>query len=208
MQGIGAGQGARAQAGATNAEIGRQRGFQDASFSALDRTVRGTDRATVDADAAAAAQSRRAAARTAAAPAMAAGYLPGMAGAPQIVRDETDRRRALANMFVDQQIGARATLGGFDDADLRQRIAAGRSAQDIATQAGFARGSASVLPAARMAAGTRGQNLRTAGQLVQTAGMLGGMTYGGPRGWGSLFGGGGATPNTVGGPTAPGIQFP
>lgn len=163
----------RAEASAIRNETARQNRIADASRTRLDTTLGQVSQSMSDAEMARATDSRAESMRAASSlPGPGQGYLPGQAAAPQIVRDEIDRQRGLSSMFLNQQAGARANLGGWSDALFNSRVASGRGAQDIGTNASFARGSAGVLPLEMRAAAGRGAGLRTAGNLVAGAGML------------------------------------
>lgn len=195
MQMQGQRQAQAAQSRTMAAEQARQDSFAAAS---RDRVGTATDRvgapATIAATEAATAD-RAAELRRVSTPATGQ-YLPGQGDAPQIVRDEIERRRAEAAGYLDQQGDARARLGGWGDALFGARQEIGRSGQDVATEAGFARGSAAVLPAELRAAQQRGQGWRTAGDLVTAGGMLG-APYA-SKGWNWAFGGPAAPMATTG----------
>jgi hypothetical protein len=188
-------------------ETARQNTFAAAS---RDRVNTATDRTgaqpTMAASEAATADRAAENRRVSALPAAGTEYLPGQGDASQLVRDEVDRQRAKAGGYVQQQGDARANLGGWGDALFSNRQEIGRSGQDVSTNAGFARGSASVLPLELRKAQTAGQGWRTAGDLALGAGLLAAPHAN--KGWNWAFGTPGATPNTLGGATAPGLQFP
>ena len=127
------------------------------------------------------------------------GYMPGQSSGPQIVRDEVDRQRQVAANFTNQQGGARAALGGWADSLFGLRQGIGRAQQNLQTQAGFARGSGSVLPLEMDKAGMAGQGMRTAGDLFVTAPRL-------ASGLSGMFSTGGVPGGPKGDPLPPGIH--
>jgi len=188
LQSRGAAQAQKAEAGVAAAERGRQDGYRRTAMNYVDTAREGASRPALDAGAASAAAGRAASLRTAGqVPAAQGGYLPGMESGPQSVRDEVDRQRGLASAFVGQQGDARAALGGWGDAMQASRTGIARSGQGVATEAGFARGSADAMPAEITAAGSKGSGTRMLGDLVAGGGNLAAATYGGAKGWGSLF---------------------
>jgi hypothetical protein len=173
-----------AQRDAANAERIRQRGYQDQQAASV---AQATDRAAaprVEQDMAAETARREADLRAVSQPQTA--YLPGQDSGPQIVRDEVDRNRSVASAFTNQQAGARANLGGWQDALFGVNRDLGRFGQDITTQSGFAQGSRALLPGDTDAARMRGQGLRTAGDLFQIGSMVAAPAAGMFRGGGAL----------------------
>lgn len=176
-----------AEADAIRAETGRQTRLADASRARVDQALSGVSRQSLDAETERATADRTVELRAAGRDLPNAGaYLPGQDSAPQIVRDEVDRRRALTEAFLDSNATNRARLGGWGDALFGGNIGIGRSAQDVATNAGFARGSASVLPLEQRGAMARGANTRMLGDLTVLGGTMA-APYAG-KGWASLFG--------------------
>jgi hypothetical protein len=205
LQSAGQGQAARAQANAqlagtregaalSRAEMERQRGFAQAGRDAVDGA-----RATWAASPATMAQAENA--RRMAYDAAAAGvprdYLPGQSEAARV---EVDNRRAANADTLRGENAWKAILDSWGDANAAGGIASMRSGNEAALQAGFARGSASVLPieqratdartaASVIAAGKRGQGLRTLGDLSMFGAMVapGAIASRYPT-WGSVFG--------------------
>jgi hypothetical protein len=188
LQAAGQGQAARGRANAqlagvregaalSRAEMERQRGFAQASRDAVDgarRTWEATPTTMAQAEA-----SRRTA-YDAAAAGEPRDYLPGQSEAARV---EVHRRRDANAATLQGENAWRAVLDSWGDASGTGRIASMRSGDEVGVQAGFARGSASVLPieqqavdartgAAVASAARRGQNLRTLGDLTMGAAML------------------------------------
>lgn len=192
MQMHGQRQAQKAQQGAVEAETVRQRGYQQQAQGYVDTAREGAARPEVDSATARATGEREIANRAAAAvPAAMGGYLPGQMAGPQIVRDEVDRQRGLASAFTSQQAGARANLGGWNDALMGVRTGIIRSGQGIAQQGSFGRGSAGVLGNELQAAGGAGAGMRMLGDAVTTFGPMAATSFGGTNGWGNIFAAGG-----------------
>jgi hypothetical protein len=194
MQMQGQRQAQRAQRGAVEAENTRQRGYQQQAMGYVDTAREGASRPEVESATARAVDERATANRAAAAvPQAMGGYLPGQAGAPQIVRDEVDRQRGIASLFAGQQADARAGLGGWSDALQGVRTGITRSGQGIAMQGSFGRGSAGVLGNELQAAGGAGAGMRALGDAVVTFGPAAATRFGGSDGWGRVFSRSGGT---------------
>lgn len=183
LQIMGQDQAHRAQAEVARQTAQAQRGFRN---TAIDSAMRGTEvasRPAVEDGIERNRQSRVAAYAPAIAPQ--SGYLPGQSAGPQIVRDAIDRTRTEVAGDVGQRAGALARLGGWSDALYGVSRDIRRTGEEAPVQASFARGVGGLLPLRTAAAGYRGSMLRTAGDLVTGAGLLGGPYV--ERGWRSLF---------------------
>jgi hypothetical protein len=193
LQIAGQNQAQRAQAGVTSAETRRQAGYAQAGRDAVDGARRVFDAVPT---AQGQAETVRRDALQAAADGAVGGYLPGQSEAARV---ELDRRRAGNAETMQQESARRAALEAWDDALLGGRLASARSAGDVGIQGSFARGSAGVLPAEMQAAGTRGQNLRTFGDITVASSLFAApLVAGGKDAWGRVFGfGGGAQAPTV-----------
>lgn len=181
-----------AQQDVANAERIRQQGFQQRQQSEVDAAIPQVSRPQVETNMAAATGQREAALREAS-PTQ-TGYLPGQGNGPQVVRDEVDRRRAEVADYTGQQAAARAKIGGWADALYGVRTNVARTAQNVQTQGGFARGSLTPMQSEMSAAGYQGEGMRTGGDLAVLAGRAipaASSAFGANKvgGWGGIFGG-------------------
>ena len=185
-QAAGARRAAKAMAGARTAESIRQKGFQDEATRINDQSLSKSGRASTDADMKAANEARAAEADAAVAdvraPVEAAGAnLAGDQSGNQVMITEADAARNKNLGYATQQGRAKADLLSFNDITFQNAINNMRSGQQLNTISNFMRGSSNVLPIELEAASRRGDNLKTLGTALSTAGSVVGMGAG--AGW-------------------------
>jgi hypothetical protein len=182
-QAAGARRAAKAMAGARTAESIRQKGFQDQATQVNDQSLSKSGRASTDADMKAAGEARAADAAAATsevrAPIEATGQnLAGDQAGNQVMMTEGDAQAARNLGYAGQQGAAKANLLSFNDVTFQNAINNMRSGQQLNTLSNFMRGSSNVLPIELEAASRRGDNLKTLGSLLSTAGSVVGMGAG------------------------------
>jgi hypothetical protein len=185
-QAAGARRAAKAMAGARTAESIRQKGFQDQATQVNDQSLSKSGRASTDADMKAAKDARAADAAAATAevraPIEATGQnLAGDQTGNQVMMTEGDAQAARNLGYAGQQGAAKANLLSFNDVTFQNAINNMRSGQQLNTLSNFMRGSSNVLPIELEAASRRGDNLKTLGTVLSTAGSVVGMGAG--AGW-------------------------
>ena len=185
-QSAGARRAAKAMEGARVAEGIRQKGFQDEAGKVVDQSLDQSGRASTDASMKAAADARAADAAAAVAdvrkPIEATGAnLSGDQAANRVMATESDLQAAKNLGYAGQQGAAKANLLSFNDLTFQNAINNIRAGQQLNTVGNFMRGSAGVLPSEIEAASRKGDNLKTFGTLLNTAGTIVGMGAG--AGW-------------------------
>ena len=185
-QAAGARRAAKAMAGARTAESIRQKGFQDQATQVNDQSLSKSGRAATEADMKAAEESRAADAAAATAevrkPIEATGdNLAGDTTGNAVMASETGQQAARNLGFANQQGAAKANLLSFNDVTFQNAINNMRAGQQLNTISNFMRGSSNVLPIELEAASQKGNNLKTLGTLLSTAGSITGMGAG--AGW-------------------------
>jgi hypothetical protein len=185
-QAAGARRAAKAMSGAREAESIRQKGFQDQATQISEQSLSKSGRASTEADMKAAEEARAADAAAATAevrrPIEATGEnLAGDQSANRLLSSEADMQAARNLGYAGQQGAAKAGLLSFNDVTFQNAINNMRSGQDLNTISNFMRGSSGVLPVELEAASRRGDNLKTLGTMLSTAGSVVGMGAG--AGW-------------------------
>jgi hypothetical protein len=185
-QAAGARRAAKAMEGARVAESIRQKGFQDEANKVVDESLNKSGRSSTDAAMKAAAEARAADAAAATAevrkPIEATGEnLAGDTSGNKVMATESDLQAARNLGFAGQQGAAKANLLSFNDMTFQNAINNIRAGQQLNTTGNFMRGSAGVLPVELEAASRKGDNLKTLGTVLSTAGTVVGMGAG--AGW-------------------------
>ena len=173
-------------AGARTAESIRQKGFQSEADAVVNESLNKSGRDATDKGMADAAAERAAASDAAVAevrkPVEAVGEnIAGDQGANQVMLNESDLQAAKNLGFATQQGRAKSNLLSFNDVTFQNAINNIRAGQQLNTIGNFMRGSAGVLPVELEAASMKGDNLKTLGTLLSTAGSVVGMGAG--AGW-------------------------
>lgn len=185
-QAAGARRAAKAMEGARIAESIRQKGFQDQAAAVVDESLSKSGRGATEQGMKEAAAERAAAADAAVAdvrkPVEAVGAnLAGDQSGNKVMATESDLQAAKNLGFATQQGRAKADMLSFNDITFQNAINNIRAGQQLATTGNFMRGSAGVLPVEVEAASRKGDNLKTFGTLLNTAGTIVGMGAG--AGW-------------------------
>lgn len=185
-QAAGARRAAKAMEGARVAESIRQKGFQDEANKVVDDSVGKSGRASTDASMKAAAEARAADAAAATAevrkPIEATGEnIAGDTAGNKVMATESDLQAARNLGYAGQQGAAKSNLLSFNDVTFQNAINNIRAGQQLNTVGNFMRGSAGVLPVELEAASRKGDNLKTLGTMLSTAGTVVGMGAG--AGW-------------------------
>ena len=185
-QAAGARRAAKAMEGARLAESIRQKGFQDQATKISDQSLSKSGRASTEADMKANEAKRAADAAAATAevrkPIEATGEnLAGDQTANRVMATEGEAQAARNLGYAGQQGSAKANLLSFNDVTFQNAINNMRAGQQLGTIGNFMRGSAGVLPIELEAASRRGDNLKTLGTVLSTAGSVVGMGAG--AGW-------------------------
>lgn len=176
----------RAMEGAQQAELTRQKGFQDQSNAAFSESLSHADpqaqegaKAKAEGERKAAYESANAQAR---APIEATGRnLAGDQTANKVLSSEQGARSAQAQGYAGQQGNAKAALRGFNDIQLGNALYNSRQMQNQGQIGNFMQGSAAVLPYEVQAASHKGDSLKSIGDLLSAAGAIGGIGAG--AGW-------------------------
>lgn len=185
-QAAGARRAAKAMEGARLAESIRQKGFQDQATQVSDESLNKSGRKATEAGIKEAGEARAADAAAATAevrkPIEATGEnLAGDQTANKVMATEGDIQAAKNLGYAGQQGAAKANLLSFNDVTFQNAINNMRAGQQLGTIGNFMRGSAGVLPVELEAASRRGDNLKTLGTVLSTAGSVVGMGAG--AGW-------------------------
>lgn len=185
-QAAGARRAAKAMEGARIAESIRQKGFQDQAAAVVDESLSKSGRGATEQGMKEAAAERAAASDAAVAevrkPVEAVGSnIAGDQSGNQVMLNESDLQAAKNLGFATQQGRAKADMLSFNDITFQNAINNIRAGQQLATTGNFMRGSAGVLPVEVEAASRKGDNLKTFGTLLNTAGSIVGMGAG--AGW-------------------------
>ena len=185
-QAAGARRAAKAMEGARVAESIRQKGFQDEASKVVEDSVGKSGRASTDASIKAAAEARAADAAAATAEVRkpieaTGGNLAGDTAANKVMATESDLQAARNLGYAGQQGAAKANLLSFNDMTFQNAINNIRAGQQLNMTGNFMRGSAGVLPVELEAASRKGDNLKTLGTVLSTAGSVVGMGAG--AGW-------------------------
>jgi hypothetical protein len=156
----------------SGAERARQAAFREEAEGTLNETMGRFERDTQEGNIDRAAQRREGAiSDVVSAPSgVGPGDLPGSGDAPEVVRSTIARRMADAISRGRDEIKARARLGAFGENSFGNRIALGRSGQDINRMASFSRGSASVLPHELAGAHREGASMQRLADLFRLGG--------------------------------------
>jgi hypothetical protein len=164
---------------AQNAELLRQKGYQQEADAAFQGNLKKSGRDTADTETEQGATRRMAefnrvnAAAGTSAP-LASERAGGSSAAGAAAR--TAATTQASNSAWSKLTGdARAKLGGADDWELNQGIRNNRAGQDLGIASSKARGSAAVLPVEMVAAQHKGDALRGWGQLASALGSVAGM---------------------------------
>lgn len=185
-QAAGARRAAKAMEGARLAESIRQKRFQDEANAIVDESLNKSGKEATDKGMAEAAAKRSAEADAAVAevrkPVEATGEnLAGDQTSNQVMLNESDLAAARNLGFATQQGRAKADLLSFNDVTFNNAINNIRAGQQLNTVGNFMRGSSNVLPVELEAASRKGDNLKTLGTVLSTAGSVVGMGAG--AGW-------------------------
>lgn len=185
-QAAGARRAAKAMEGARVAESIRQKGFQDEASKVVDQSLSKSGRGATEQGMKEAAAERAAAADAAVAevrkPVEAVGSnIAGDQSGNKVMATESDLQAAKNLGFATQQGRAKSDLLSFNDVTFQNAINNIRAGQQLATTGNFMRGSAGVLPVELEAASRKGDNLKTLGTVLSTAGSVVGMGAG--AGW-------------------------
>jgi hypothetical protein len=172
--------------GARTAESIRQKGFQGEADAVVNESLNKSGREATDAGMKTAAAERAAAADAAVsevrAPVEAVGAnLAGDTSVNQVMATENDLARNKNLGYATQQGRAKADLLSFNDITFQNAINNIRAGQQLNTVGNFMRGSSNVLPIELEAASRKGDNLKTLGTALSTAGTVVGMGAG--AGW-------------------------
>lgn len=89
-----------------------------------------------------------------------------------VVNQETDKQRAAAQGYVDQQSGALANMKSFGDLLGGISLLQGRDAAQIGTIGGFKRGSQGIVPLELNQAAKTGDDMRLLGDILAGAGQV------------------------------------
>lgn len=182
-QAAGARRAAKAMEGARVAESIRQKGFQDEANKVVDESLSKSGRGSTEQGMKEAAAERAAASDAAVAavrkPVEATGAnLSGDQSGNKVMATESDLQANKNLGFAAQQGRAKSDLLSFNDITFQNAINNARAGQQLATTGNFMRGSAGVLPVEVEAASRKGDNLKTLGTLLSTAGTVVGMGAG------------------------------
>jgi hypothetical protein len=185
-QAAGARRAAKAMEGARVAESLRQKGFQDQATQVSDESLKKSGKDSTEAGMKAAADARAAESDAAVAdvrrPIEATGEnLAGDQTANRVMATEGDIQAARNLGFAGQQGAAKSNLLSFNDVTFQNAINNMRAGQQLNTISNFMRGSSNVLPIELEAASRKGDNLKTLGTVLSTAGSVVGMGAG--AGW-------------------------
>jgi hypothetical protein len=185
-QAAGARRAAKAMAGARTAESIRQKGFQDQADSVVAESLNKSGKDATDVGMKEAAAKRAADADAAVgevrAPVEAVGEnIAGDQSINQVMATEEDVARNKNLGYATQQGRAKADLLSFNDITFQNAINNIRAGQQLNTVGNFMRGSSNVLPIELEAASRKGDNLKTLGTVLSTAGSVVGMGAG--AGW-------------------------
>ena len=168
---------------AQNAELLRQRGYQEQADASFQQNLAKSKRDTADTEQQAGADRRTAEygkiAATGAGVAAPITQTTSGNATPNSAAGAAARNKstvtATGNAWSKLVGNARAKLGGGDDWQLNQSIRNTRANQDLAITAGNARASANILPVEMNAASHEGDALKGWGQLVGALGAVTGM---------------------------------
>ncbi len=182
-QAAGARRAAKAMEGARVAESIRQKGFQDEANKVVDESLGKSGKSSTEAGMKAAAEARAADAAAATAevrkPIEATGEnLAGDTAGNKVMATESDLQAARNLGYAGQQGAAKSNLLSFNDVTFQNAINNIRAGQQLNTVGNFMRGSAGVLPVELEAASRKGDNLKTLGTVLSTAGTVVGMGAG------------------------------
>lgn len=185
-QAAGARRAAKAMEGARVAESLRQKGFQKEADAIVAESLASSGRGSTEQGMKEAAASRAAAADAAVAevrkPVEATGAnIAGDQSGNQVLLNESDLQAAKNLGFATQQGRAKADMLSFNDITFQNAINNIRAGQKLGVVGNFMRGSSDVLPVELEAASRKGENLKTFGTLLNTAGSIVGMGAG--AGW-------------------------
>lgn len=185
-QAAGARRAAKAMEGARVAESIRQKGFQDEANKVVDESLGKSGKSSTEAGMKAAAEARAAEAAAATAevrkPIEATGEnLAGDTSGNKVMATESDLQAARNLGYAGQQGAAKSNLLSFNDVTFQNAINNIRAGQQLNTVGNFMRGSSGVLPVELEAASRKGDNLKTLGTVLSTAGTVVGMGAG--AGW-------------------------
>ncbi len=185
-QAAGARRAAKAMEGARVAESIRQKGFQDEANKVVDESLGKSGKSSTEAGMKAAAEARAAEAAAATAevrkPVEATREnLAGDTAGNKVMATESDLQAARNLGYAGQQGAAKSNLLSFNDVTFQNAINNIRAGQQLNTVGNFMRGSAGVLPVELEAASRKGDNLKTLGTVLSTAGTVVGMGAG--AGW-------------------------
>lgn len=181
---------------ARNAELLRQRGYQEQADKTVQASIGQSTRGVTDKQLAEGEASRNAGyakvgqvvpgAQSASLPGQNGTVTAGEAGSGPTARAAATASKT-ANAWGRLVGGAQAKLGSYQDWGLAQRIKDARANSDLSVTNSFARGSANVLPVEMEAASHTGDELAGWGQLVGALGSATGMA--GAVGMGPMIGG-------------------